>query len=61
MDNADEQLIGFFKKSGANEKQSQTMANQLVKRAGQLSRQKGWTELEALEYLLKRIAEAQKG
>jgi hypothetical protein len=61
MDNADEQLIEFFKKSGANEKQSQTMANQLVKRAGQLSRQKGWTELEALEYLLKRIAEAQKG
>jgi hypothetical protein len=33
MDNADEQLIEFFKKSGANEKQSQTMANQLVKRA----------------------------
>jgi len=61
MDNADEQLIEFFKKSGANEKQSQTMANQLVKRAGQLSRQKGWTELEALEYLLKRIGEAQKG
>ncbi|MDA0347469.1 MAG: hypothetical protein O3C43_12965 [Verrucomicrobia bacterium] len=60
METQDDQLIEFFKKSGANDEQSKTMASQLKKRARQLSGQRGCTELEALEHLLKRILEARE-
>ena len=60
METSDDQLIEFFKKSGANDEQSKTMASQLIKRAGQISKQRGCTEMEALEQLLKRIVEARE-
>jgi hypothetical protein len=58
METPDEQLIEFFIKSGADDTQSKIMARQLIKRAGQLSEQQGWTKFEALQYLMKRIVEA---
>jgi len=59
MDKSEEQLMEFFKQSGADESQSKTMAKQMVKRAGQLSKERGWTEVEAMQHLLKLFVEAQ--
>jgi hypothetical protein len=61
MNKEEEQLVEFFKQSGADEAQSRTMAKQMIKRVGQLSRERGWTEVEALRHLLKLFVEAQSG
>ena len=60
MKNTEKQLIEFFKQSGASDTQSATMASQMIKRSGQLSVERGWTETQAMEYLLKLFVEAQQ-
>ena len=60
MDKTEEQLVEFFKSSGANETQSKVMAKQMIKRAGQLSVERGWSDVEAMQYLLKLFVEAQQ-
>jgi len=61
MDKTEEQLIDFFKSSGANEAQSKVMAKQMIKRASQLSEERGWSDVEAMQHLLKLFVEAQQG
>lgn len=51
----------FFKQSGASELQAETMTRQMLKRAGQLSEERGISEVEAMQYLLELFVEAQQG
>ena len=60
MDKTEEQLVEFFKSSGANEAQSEVMAKQMIKRAAQLSEERGWSDVEAMQHLLKLFVEAQQ-
>ena len=60
MDDTEKQLIEFFKSSGATEAQSEILARQMIKRASQLSEERGWTEVEAMQHLLKLFVEAQQ-
>ena len=60
MENTEEQLIEFFKSSGASDAQSEVMARQMMKRASQLSEERGWTDVEAMQHLLKLFVEAQQ-
>ena len=60
MDDTEKQLIEFFKSSGATEAQSEVMARQMIKRASQLSEERGWTDVEAMQHLLKLFVEAQQ-
>lgn len=54
-------LVEFFKQSGADESQSLTMARQMIKRSSQLSKERGWSKMEAMQYLLKLFIEAREG
>ncbi|MCB1124407.1 MAG: hypothetical protein KJT03_22840 [Verrucomicrobiae bacterium] len=58
MDIREEQLIEFFKKSGANEEQARVMSRQMVRRATQLATERGWSEVQAMQHLLKLFLEA---
>ena len=60
MDPNEEKLREFFRNSGANEVQAATLASQALKRARQLSRERGWTEIEAMRHLLEMFIEAQQ-
>lgn len=61
MEKTESELIEFFKKSGADDVQSATMAKQMIKRTRQLSEERGWSEFEAMQHLLKLFVEAQQG
>ena len=61
MEGNKEQLMEFFKQSGASELQAETMTRQMLKRAGQLSEERGISEVEAMQYLLELFVEAQQG
>lgn len=61
MDETEDQLVEFFRNSGANLVQSKTMARQMIKRAGQLSKERGWTKVQAMQHLMKLFVEAQQG
>lgn len=61
METTKEQLVEFFKQSGASEFQAETMTRQMIKRAGQLSKERRISEVEAMQYLLKLFVEAQQG
>lgn len=60
MSSTEEQLVEFFLSSGATEEQSKVMAKQMVKRASQLSEERGWSDVEAMQHLLKLFVEAQQ-
>lgn len=60
MSDAQEQLIEFFKQSGANHSQAKMMSKQMIKRGGQLAEKRGWTETKAIEYLLKLFLEVRE-
>ena len=60
MDDTEKQLIEFFKSSGATEAQSEILMRQMIKRASQLSKERGWTEVESMQHLLKLFVEAQQ-
>lgn len=48
----------FFRQGGADDAQATVMARQLLKRASQLMVERDLGDLEAVEYLLKKIVEA---
>jgi hypothetical protein len=56
-----EQLTVWCRKLGASDAQAATMAAQLLKRAAQLSRERGITQAEALAGLLEIVAKGRKG
>ena len=49
----------LFLKMGASEEQAQVMASQLLKRAGQIAKERDISNVEAVEILLKQVIEAQ--
>ena len=51
----------LFVGMGAEQTQGETMARQLLKRAGQLSAERGISKVEATDILLRQIAEARAG
>jgi|GEM_PF-1385359 len=53
-------LMKMFRDLGADEAQSETMARQLWKRAGQMAEEEEIDEVKALERLLKRMKDAQE-
>ncbi|MGK0177075.1 MAG: LDH2 family malate/lactate/ureidoglycolate dehydrogenase [Lentimonas sp.] len=55
-----ELIKSLFLNMGASEKQAQTMASQLLKRARQISNEGGITLTESVEKLLKQVVEARK-
>ncbi|MDG2167632.1 MAG: hypothetical protein P8L44_06865, partial [Opitutales bacterium] len=61
MDKTELQLVDFFLSSGASDEQSKVMAKQMIKRAAQLSDERGWSDVEAMQHLLKLFVEAQQG
>ncbi|MFP4155989.1 MAG: hypothetical protein ACLFU4_00045 [Opitutales bacterium] len=50
----------LFISLGASAEQAETMARQLLKRAGQLAQEQKISELEATETLLKKVVEARQ-
>ncbi|MEM7792314.1 MAG: hypothetical protein AAF546_12995 [Verrucomicrobiota bacterium] len=63
-DGGDEDLSKIcllFKRLGASETQAETMANQLLKRADQIAKQKNISKVQAVEMLLKKVIEARYG
>ena len=56
-----EQVTILLKRLGSEESQAKIMAKQLLKRAKQIAKERGITELEALENLLKQVVEARQG
>jgi 5,10-methenyltetrahydromethanopterin hydrogenase len=50
----------LFVSLGASVEQAETMARQLLKRAGQLAHEQGISKLEATEALLKKVVEARR-
>ena len=64
MENEPDQLNlikSLFLKMGASEDQAQTMASQLLKRAGQIAAERDISNVEAVEILLKQVVEARQG
>jgi hypothetical protein len=59
VENTEEQLFDFFKKSGATDLQAKTMTRQMIKRAGQLSKEREVSEVEAMQQLLKLFLDSQ--
>jgi hypothetical protein len=53
-------IRSLFLKMGASENQAQTMASQLLKRAGQIASERDISIVEAVEILLKQVIEAQQ-
>lgn len=56
-----ELIKSLFLKMGASDDQAQTMASQLLKRAGQIASDRDISIVEAVEILLKQVIEAQQG
>lgn len=56
-----EQIVKLCGKLGASPQQADTMARQLVKRAEQMAVERGITEVEAMEYLLKVLIRGRDG
>ena len=56
-----EQVSTLFTQLGAEQSQADVMARQLLKRASQIAVEKGISEIEALESLLKQVVEARQG
>ena len=54
-------VAALFERMGADAEQAERMATQLLKRAAQIARDEGISELEALERLLRRILQARDG
>ena len=61
MDKTESQLVEFFLSSGATDEQAKVMTKQMIKRAAQLSEERGWSDVEAMQHLLKLFVEAQQG
>jgi hypothetical protein len=55
-----EQVSALFIRMGAEREASQVMARQLLKRSKQIAAERGVSELEALEKLLKQVVEARE-
>ena len=55
------QVATLFERMGAEAEQARVMAGQLLKRSKQISLERGITEIEALEGLLKQVIEAREG
>lgn len=56
-----EQLSKVFVNLGSDESQAKTMATQVVKRAGQLAKQRGKGRVEALQYLMNLVVSGRSG
>ncbi|MFO8026827.1 MAG: hypothetical protein R6U56_04110 [Opitutales bacterium] len=56
-----EQVSLLLTRLGADSSQAEVMASQLLKRARQISQERGVSEVEALENLLKQVVEARQG
>lgn len=56
-----ETVTRLFTGMGAEQSQAEVMARQLLKRAGQLSAERGISKVEATEVLLRQISEARAG
>ena len=56
-----EQVRSLLVRLGAEPPRAEVMAGQLLKRARQISVERGITEVEALENLLKQVVEARQG
>jgi hypothetical protein len=56
-----EQVVELFLRMGAEREQAQVMARQLLKRSRQIAAERGISEVEALESLLKQVIEARQG
>jgi predicted kinase len=54
-------ITRLFINLGANEKQAEVMASQLIKRARQISEDREISVLEATENLLKQVIQARQG
>lgn len=62
--NPEDELSGvcrIFVKLGANEKQAEIMAKQLLKRAEQISEERGMDRVEALQSLLQAAVSGRQG
>ena len=55
------QVARIFTNLGADSEQSQVMAAQLLKRAGQIATERGISKVEATESLLKQVVAARQG
>ena len=60
-DSEEKRLTAAFAAMGAQPRQAETMAKQTLKRARQLSAERGISEVEALDYLLRMIAAGRAG
>ncbi|NCG08814.1 MAG: hypothetical protein GWO81_04520 [Verrucomicrobia bacterium] len=56
-----ETVARLFLGMGAEQSQAEVMAKQLLKRAAQLSAERGISKVEAAAILLKQVAEAREG
>lgn len=56
-----ETVARLFTGMGAEQSQAEVMARQLLKRAGQLSAERGISKVAAVEQLLKQIVDAREG
>ena len=54
-------IKSLFLQMGAPEEQTEVMASQLLKRAGQIASERDISIIEAVEILLKQVVEAQQG
>lgn len=56
-----EQVVSLFVNWGADRKQAEVMARQLLKRSKQIASERGISEVDALGTLLKQVVEARQG
>lgn len=56
-----EKVARIFVNLGADASQAEVMAAQLLKRAGQISDERGISKVEATETLLKQVIQARQG
>lgn len=56
-----QKIASIFVNLGATEDQAEVMSAQLLKRAVQISEERGISKVEATEYLLKQVIEARQG
>jgi hypothetical protein len=55
------QLIALCARLGAPPAQAATMADQLLKRCGQLAEERGWTRVRAMQHLLSVVTRGANG
>ena len=60
-DDSAAEIARIFINLGAEEKQADVMAKQLIKRAKQIAEERGISKVEATETLLKQVIEARQG